>query len=115
MKDGENKDLRAGAERLGQQIGRRAAKLWRDARPAAEQLAQQAIPRVEKLGRRAIGFAQEHEDELKGAAVKLARARITGPLGIVVDAMGNQPPKQASKEIAVECKRCGAANPMVAR
>jgi hypothetical protein len=124
--DGLEKDLRLEAERLGEEIGRRAAKLWRAARPATEQLAQQAKPQVEKLtqqakplveklGRQALGFAQEHEQELKGAAVKLATTRLTGPLAIMVDAMGNQPVRPAAKEIAVECRHCGAANPTVAR
>lgn len=104
------------AEQIGAAIGRRAARLLREARPAAENLAAQALPEIEKFGRKALDFAQEHEGELKDTAVKLARMRLTGPVGMFVDALARPPAtEEAQKTFAIECAHCGAANPTVAR
>ena len=91
------------------EIGKRLADAFKKAKPHAERLAAAVKPRAEKASKDALKLARDHEGELKQVAQKLVRARITGPLGLVVDAFSsttkNPPP----------CKNCQAANPINAK
>ena len=85
-------------EEAGAELARKAARLIRDGRPrlkklvdenrpAVEKLIRDNRPRAEQAGRNALRFAQEHEDEIKAAALKGARMRIAGPFGFLIDAV----------------------------
>src|SRR5436309_12066133 len=99
---------------LGAAFGRKAGRLVKAARPGLERLAARTRPGVEKAGRDAVQYAREHEDELKQAAIRLARARVTGPFGLVVDAVSRASSEAKSETAALICPHCDAANPTAA-
>ncbi len=98
-------------------LGRRAARLAKAARPRLERLAAESTPRIQQTSREAIQYAREHQDELRQAATKLARARIRGPLGPLVDAIASNVAAAARREPAARglCGACGQVNPAAAR
>jgi hypothetical protein len=107
-----------GAEELGRKAARllrqgkpRVEKAIRDARPHVERVVERAKPHAEKAARDAWRYAQEHEDEIKRAALTGARMRVPG-LGLAMDAMKNADPK-AAKQAA--CPACGTASQPNAR
>jgi hypothetical protein len=81
-------------------------KAIQDARPKVEKAVEQYRPRVEQAGRDAVRYAQEHEDEIKGMALKGARMRL-GPLGMAIDALGIGAEPAKAQET---CPACQAAN-----
>ncbi len=62
-------------------------KAIQDARPKVEKAVEDYRPKVEQAGRDAVRYAQDHEDEIKGLALRGARMRL-GPLGMAIDALG---------------------------
>jgi hypothetical protein len=101
---------------LAEELGRRAARLAKAAEPHVRRMASEAGPRLQKAGRGAAQYAREHEDEIRQAAAKIARARIRGPLGTVVDALSASASRAAGKaNEALACAACAAANPAGAR
>jgi zinc ribbon protein len=117
MPMGEDPDSNPGkqAADLGAAFGRKAGRLVKAARPGLERLAARTRPGVEKAGRDAVQYAREHEDELKQAAMRLARARVTGPLGLVVDAVSRASGQANAAPAAFLCPHCDAPNPAAAR
>jgi hypothetical protein len=97
-----------------EQLGRRAARLVKALRPRLQRLAEEARPRVEKAGRGAAEYAREHEDELRGAALRLARARMP-LLGPALDALASQTGRQPDAPPAQACQACAHLNPPAAR
>ena len=85
------------------------------ARPGLERLAARARPGLEKAGHDAIQYARDHEDELKHAALRLARARVAGPLGLMVDAVSRAQDSPRATPVSLICPHCDAANPTAAR
>ena len=104
-----------GEPHLAAALGRKAARFVKAARPGFERLVAQAKPGIEKAGRDALQYAREHEDELKSHAVRLARTRVTGPLGLVVDAVAHQAQKREEAPPALACAHCQNVNPPAAR
>lgn len=107
---------KAKTDRKAEELGRRAARLLRrgkprvekalsEARPQVEEAVNKARPQAERAAKDAWRYAQDHEDEIKRAAVKGARMRVRGPFGFLIDALqsNSQPePPQAA------CPACGA-------
>ncbi len=107
---------KAKTDRTAEELGRRAARLLRrgkprveqalkDARPRVEGAVEKAKPQAEKTAKDAWRYAQEHEDEIKRAAVRGARMRVGGPFGFLIDALqsnGRPAPSQAA------CPSCGS-------
>jgi hypothetical protein len=103
---------------MAERLGREAARIVKKARPTAERLAAETAPKLRETGRNAVEFAREHEDELRDAASRLARARLTGPLGLVVNAVTANPMERPAPPGAVSqvvCPSCSSPNPPVAR
>ena len=100
----------------GLRLGRTAGRIMKAARPGLERLAARARPGIEKAGHDAMQYARDHEDELKHAALRLARARVAGPLGLVVEAVARaqNSPRPASP-VSLACPHCDAPNPTSAR
>jgi hypothetical protein len=108
---------KARTDRRAEELGRKAARLLRrgkprvekalnEARPQIERTVDKARPQAEKAARDAWRYAQEHEDEIKRAAMKGARMRIRGPFGFLIDALqSNRPPAPAP----AACPSCGGA------
>jgi hypothetical protein len=84
-------------------------KAIQDARPKIEKAVEDYRPRVEQAGRDAVRYAQEHEDELRGLALKGARARL-GPLGMAIDALGISPQPSKPTTQLPACPSCRATN-----
>lgn len=112
-----------GAE-LGKKLGRafknarpQAERLAADAKPKLERLAADAKPKLEKARDDALQFARDHEEEGKQIAGKLVRARVAGPLGMVVDAIVSQQQQQpaADKPVGQTCEQCQTLNPLSAK
>jgi len=97
------------------ELGRRAARLLRRSRPAIQQAVAEARPRVEQAAKDAWRYAQQHEDEIKRAALKGARLRVRGPFGFVVDALNNSLQGRQRHAAEPACPGCGASNPPSAR
>jgi hypothetical protein len=93
-----------------EELGRKAAELWKNARPRLNRLVEQTRPKVEKAGRDAIEYAKAHEDELRANALRLARTRFVGPLGLVLDGMTGGETQPATREQALSCGACGTQN-----
>jgi vacuolar-type H+-ATPase subunit H len=85
-----------------------------DARPRVQQTIEDYRPKAEQAGRDAVQYAQDHQDELRGMALKGVRMRL-GPLGMVIDALGigGQPAKPAAP--ANTCAQCSTVNSPAAR
>jgi hypothetical protein len=118
---------RAKSDRTAEELGRRAARLLRrgkpqvekalkDAGPQIEQAVNKARPQAEKAAKDAWRYAQDHEDEIKRAAVRGARMRVRGPFGFLIDAIqsGANAPKQDEAE-EPRCASCGTAHAANAR
>lgn len=114
---------KAKTDRTAEELGRKAARLLRrgkprveqalkDARPHVESAVEKARPQAEKAAKDAWRYAQDHEDEIKRAAVKGARMRVRGPFGFLIDALQSNArpaPPQAT------CPACGAESQPNAR
>lgn len=103
------------SHRSAGELGRRAARLLRRSRPAIQQAVTEARPRIEQAAKDAWLYAQQHEDEIKRAALKGARLRVRGPFGFVVDALSNGLKGQQRDAADPACPSCGASNPRSAR
>ena len=86
-----------------EELARKAAKLVKAGKPQFKRLVAFTRPRAETAGRQAAQYVRDHEPELKQAAARLVRARIRGPLGMVVDqfTQAQKSPQPAS------CFGCG--------
>ncbi|HLF77244.1 MAG TPA: zinc ribbon domain-containing protein [Dehalococcoidia bacterium] len=89
------------------ELGRKLGRAVRAAKPRAKRLSEEAKPRVEKAGNDVLRFAREHESEVKQVAKKIVRARLTGPLGLVFDALATETSEAADTLV---CNRCQTAN-----
>jgi hypothetical protein len=112
--DGQATAPNSASDARAEELARRAAAFLKAAKPAVSRMVEEARPRVEEAGRQAVGYVRDHEDEIKSTAVRLARARFVGPLGMVVDAVvaGASMPRPAPE---VACPACTATNPAGAR
>lgn len=95
---------------LASQVGRFLGRAVRKARPRAERLAASAAPRLKEATGKAAKLISEHDEELKQAAAKLVRARLTGPAGLIVDALASHPPPEPATTITNSCPQCGAVS-----
>ena len=85
-----------------------------DARPKVQKAVEDYRPKVEQAGRGAVRYAETHQDEIKGLAIKGVRMRL-GPLGMVFDALGiGGGPSQPAAPANV-CPRCSSINTPDAR
>jgi hypothetical protein len=112
---GDREAAKAKTDRTAEELGRKAARLFRrgkprleqamnDARPRVEEAVNKARPQVEKSAKDAWQYAQDHEDEIRNAAIKGARTRIRGPFGFLIDALqGNQQPAQPTTPACPSC------------
>jgi hypothetical protein len=120
---GDHEAAKAKTDRKAEELGRKAARLLRRGKPRVEQALNEARPRVEeavnkarpqaeRAAKDAWRYAQDHEDEIKRAAVKGARMRVRGPFGFLIDALQSNThpePQQAT------CRACGATSQPNAR
>ena len=97
--------LKAGTDELG----KKAAGFLRDAKPKLTRLIVLARPRAQAARHEALRYAREHEDEIKLAAAKLARHRLRGPLGLLVDAL-TQDSSSTDQAHGTKCLRCETMN-----
>ncbi len=114
---GDREAAKATTDRKAEEFARKAARLLRrgkpqveralnEARPGIESAVNQAKPQAEKAARGAWRYAQNHEDEIKRAALRGARMRIRGPFGFLIDAL--QSNSQAEPEPQqLTCPACG--------
>jgi zinc-ribbon domain len=127
---GDREAAKAKSDRTAEELGRKAARLLRrgkprveqalnDARPRVESAIEKAKPQAEKAAKDAWRYAQDHEDEIKRAAVKGARMRVRGPFGFLIDALQSNtrtaPPQATCPACGVQsqpnarfCTECGA-------
>lgn len=89
-------------------------KAIQDARPKVQKAVEDYRPRVEQAGRDAVKYAQDHQDEIKGLALRGARMRL-GPLGMAIDALGIGAQPQQPQPGPNACTACGAQNTPAAR
>lgn len=89
-------------------------KAIQDTRPKVAKAVEEYRPKVEQAGRNAVQYAQAHEDELRGLALKGARSRF-GRFGMAIDALGIGAQPTRSAEPAFACQTCQTANPLSAR
>jgi hypothetical protein len=106
-------DKTSDPEDRGAAIGRKAGRLFKRSGPELKRLVKEHRPKVEKAGRDAFQYAKEHEEEIRGLAMKGVRMR-AGPLGMMVDALVPQPPSPEPSDEPV-CPTCQAANTHVAK
>jgi hypothetical protein len=118
-------DFRERADQGAAELGRRAGRLLRrgrprleravkEARPRIEEAAEKAKPQVERAARDSWRFAQEHEDEIKRAALRGARLKFRGPFGFVIDALASGL-QAGEQQTAPRCPACGAPHGREAR
>lgn len=107
------RDKTSGPEDRGGAIGRKAGRLFKRSGPELKRLVEEHRPKVEKAGRDAFQYAKEHEEEIRGLALKGVRMR-AGPLGMMVDALAPQPPAPDPNAAPV-CPACQATNAPVAK
>jgi zinc-ribbon domain len=114
---GDREEQKARTNRKAEELGRKAARLLRgsrprveqalnDARPRIERAVNEAKPKAEKAAKDAWRYAQEHEDEIKSAAVRGARMRAPAPLGLLIDAVQGNDKPAAQPSV---CASCGTA------
>lgn len=96
---------------LAVRLGRGAARLFRAAKPRVERAIAEAGPKATQAGKQAIDYAREHEDEIKATTSRLLRSRVSGPLGLVVDAFAQQS-RPALPPSEIVCPRCQAHTPL---
>ncbi len=120
---GDRQAAKARTDRKAEELGRRAARLLRRGRPQVEEALNQARPQVEdavnkvrpqaeKAAKDAWRYAQDHEDEIKRAAVRGARMRVRGPFGFLIDALQSN---ASSAPEQVACPACGTVADASAR
>jgi hypothetical protein len=98
---------KAKTDRTAEELGRRAARLLRRGKPQVEGAVEKARPQAEKAAKDAWKYAQEHEDEIKRAAIKGARMRVRGPFGFLIDALQSNAAAPDTPQTA--CPSCGTA------
>ena len=91
----------------------KAARFLKRAKPKLNRFIVFARPRAEAAGQEALRYVREHEGEIKQNAVKLARYRLHGPLGLVVDALIRDPAPAEGPD--TRCSQCGSVNVSSAR
>jgi hypothetical protein len=107
--DGQPSSPKAGEDELVV----KAARFLKRARPKLNRFIVFARPRAEAAGQEALRYVREHEGELKQNAVKLARYRLHGPLGLVVDALIRDPAPADGP--GTRCSQCGSVSVAGAR
>lgn len=85
----------------------RVSKAIEDARPKVQKAVEDYRPKVEQAGRDAVRYAQDHQDELTGLAMRGVRMRL-GPLGMALDALGVGAPQ--AKPAQTACPACNSVN-----
>ena len=85
-----------------------------DARPKVQKAVKDYRPKVEQAGRDAVRYAETHQDEIRGFALKGVRMRL-GPLGMVLDALGIGGSQSQPAALSNACPKCGNINPPDAR
>jgi hypothetical protein len=98
---------------LAEKLGRKAGELVKALKPGIRRAFVEARPLLEKTGRQASQFAREHDAEIKQSATKVIRARVRGPLGVLVDAVTGRygEPADGSRQ----CPSCRSINPKGAK
>ncbi len=120
---GDREAAKARSDRRAEELGRRAARLLRrgrpqveqalnDARPQIESAVSKARPQAEKAAKDVWRYAQNHEDEIKRAAVRGAPMRLRGPFGFLIDALQSN---AGSAPEPVACPACNAVSSPGAR
>jgi len=92
----------------------KGAGILRNARPKLNRLIVIARPRAHAAGQEALRYVRKHEGEIKQTAAKLARVRLRGPLGLVVDALIHDS-SPAEQRRGTKCPHCGMMNMPVAK
>ena len=112
-----NRRSREENDRRAEELGRKAARLFRRGRPGLQQALTDAKPRAEQAAKGALRYTQEHEDEIKRVALKGARLRLRGPFGFVFDALnsGLQSDTTPAAAVGDACPACQSVNPPSAR
>jgi hypothetical protein len=104
-----------------EEIARQAARMLKKSGPQLRRLVAFTRPRAEVAGKQAAQYVREHPDQLRDAALKLARARLGGPLGMVVGTIadgvsaGMKPDAPAASPAAAECPSCATVNAPAAK
>lgn len=114
MNDETDNEARPATPTREQELARKAADVVKAGKPQFKRLMAFTRPRAEKAGREAARYVREHESEIKGAAAKLAQARLRGPLGMAVGALAGSASASGSQAVAT-CPRCATANPPLAK
>ena len=97
-----------------EELARKAAKLVKASKPQLKSLMAVAKPRPEEASKHAARYVREHENEIKDAALKLARTRLPGPIGMAVGALANGMPSETPQS-AGACPKCATKNPPPAK
>jgi hypothetical protein len=111
-----DRNSKAENDRRAEELGRKAARLFRRGKPGLQQAITDARPRAEQAAKGALRYTQQHEDQIKRVALKGARLHLRGPFGFVFDALsnglqGNNPPETAGDA----CPSCQSVNAPSAR
>lgn len=104
-------DARPRIERAVNEARPRVEKALNEARPHVEQAVNQARPRAERAAKQAWQYTQEHEDDIKRAALRGARMKVRGPFAFVFDAFQSG----FTSSAGVQCPACQASNEANAR
>ena len=104
-------ESRPKVDRAIQDARPRVEKAIEDARPKIQKAVEDYRPRIEQAGRDAVRYAHDHENEIKGMALKGARMRL-GPLGMAIDALGigEASPKTAPENACTDCQTVNASS-----
>ena len=94
-------------------LAARAVDLMKAGTPKIERLIALTRPRVRIVEKQVVRYLREHESELKETARQLARARLRGPLGLVVDSLTSSSSK--ADKLILKCSACRTSNPPRAR
>ncbi len=106
-------DAKPRIERAVNEARPRVEKALNEARPHVEQAVNQARPRAEQAAKQAWQYTQEHEDDIKRAALRGARMKVRGPFAFVFDAL--QSGFSAPTPAGVQCPSCQTSNEAHAR
>ena len=98
---------------LAEKLGRKAGELVKILKPGLRRAFVGAKPLLEETGRQASRFAREHDAEIKQSVAKVVRARVGGPLGVLVDAATSHYGDQGNG--SDQCPSCKSINPQGAK
>ena len=101
------------SDEFAERLGRKAGQIFKAVRPGLRRAFVDAKPLLEKTGRQASLFARDHDAEIKQSAAKVVRARVSGPLGFLVDAVTRQAGNEGRGPR--DCSNCQSVNPQDAK